>query len=54
MSQVHVHINNNNVHRVNWSCTTRIFPSLLVLPTEEWQQDNMQSSVVTGDKNRLG
>jgi len=25
----------------HWSCTMRIFPSLLVLATEEWQQDNM-------------
>jgi len=30
------------------------FSSLLVLPTEEWQQDNVQSSVVTGDEGRLG
>jgi len=39
-----------------WSCTMRIFPSLLVLPTEEWQQVNMhcQLSVVTGDEGRLG
>jgi len=34
----------------------RIFPSLLVLPTEEWQQVNVhcQLSVVTQDKGRLG
>jgi len=34
----------------------RIFPSLLVLPTEEWQQVNVhcQLSVVTGDEGRLG
>jgi len=38
----------------HWSCTTRIFPSVLVLPTEEWQQDNVQSSVLTGDEGRLG
>ena len=40
----------------HWSCTTRTFPSLLVLPTEEWQRDNVhcQASVMTGDKGRLG
>jgi len=27
---------------------------MLVLPTEEWQLDNVQSSVVTGDEGRLG
>ena len=39
-----------------WSCATRIFPSLLVLPIEEWQQVNVhcQLSVVTGDEARLG
>ena len=35
--------------QLHWSCTTRIFPSLLVIPTEEWQLDNVQLSVVTGD-----
>jgi len=30
------------------------FLSLLVLPTEEWQQDNRHCSVVTGDEGRLG
>ena len=28
--------------------------SLLVLPTEEWQQDNVQLSVVTGDEGKVG
>jgi len=31
-----------------------IFPSLLVLPTEEWQRENVKPSVVIGDKGRLG
>ena len=29
-------------------------PNRLVLPTEEWQPDSMQLSVVTGDEGRLG
>ena len=29
-------------------------PKSLVFPTEEWQQDNVQSLVVTGDEGRLG
>jgi len=32
-----------------WSCTMRIFPSLLVLPTEEWQQVN----IISGDKGKI-
>ena len=38
----------------HWSCTMRIFPSLLVLHTEEWQQDNVhcQLSVVNGDRRQ--
>jgi len=46
------------VQQQHWSCTctTRIFSSLLVLPTEEWQQVNVhrQLWVVTGDDGRLG
>jgi len=37
-----------------WSCSMRIFPSLLVLPTEKWQCYNLQLSVMTGDEGRLG
>ena len=36
------------------TCSTKIFPSLLVLPTKEWQQDNMHCCNRTGNEWKLG